>query len=108
MFKVEIGKVIGAKGRGVFRGFDGFSGLGGGKRREVRIERELVDLAVDLAGEGVLFMGNGRGILFVKTLGNGEALGEGFGTGRGGEGDGLVGWLARSFTGQVSDEAPKG
>ena len=108
MLEMEIGKVIGTKGGRIFRGFDSFSGLGRGKRREVRIKRELVDLAVNLASEGVLFMGNGRGILFVKTLGNGEALGEGFGTGRGGEGDGLVRWLARSFSGQVSDEAPKG
>ena len=67
-----------------------------------------MDLAVNLASEGVLFMGNGRGILFVKALDNGEALGEGFGIGRGGEGDRLVGWLTRSFPGQVSDEAPKG
>ena len=65
VFKVEIGKVIGAKGRGVFRGFDGFSGLGGGEGGERGIKGEFMDLTVDLTGEGILFMGDGGGVLLV-------------------------------------------
>ena len=108
MLKMEIREVVGTKGWGVLRGFYGFSSLGRGESRVVRIKRELMDLAVDSTGEGVLFMRNGRGVLFVKALGDGEAFGESFGSGGGGEGDGLVRRLARTFSGQVSDETPEG
>ena len=34
-----------------------------------------MDLAIDYAGKGVLFMGNGGGVLFVKTFSDGVSFG---------------------------------
>ena len=97
MFKMKIGEVIRTKGRGILRGSDGVSSLGGGNGGEIRNKREFMDLAVDLTGEGVLLMRDRGRVLFVKALGDGATFGKGFGAGGGGEGDGLVRGLARSL-----------
>ena len=74
VFEVEVGKVIGAKGRRVFGGLDGVGGLGRGNGGEGGVEGKLMDLAIDLTGKGVLFVGNGGRVLFVKILGYGRGF----------------------------------
>ena len=75
MFKVEGGKGVGTKGRGIFKGFNGFRDQGRGERGERGIEGAGVELTEDATGEGGLTVRGGGGIEFVEAVGDGGSLG---------------------------------
>ena len=72
---MEVGERVRAKSRRVFERGDGVEDKIRGERGEGAVEGAGVDGAEDTTGEGVLGVGIGGGILFVKTAGYGGSFG---------------------------------
>ena len=105
VLEVEIGKVVGTEGGGVFREPDGVGDVGGGEGGVVGNEFEFLDGAVDTAGERILFMRRRRRVLFVEELGDDAFFGASFGAGGRREGDRKVRRLVSAFAGELTKEA---
>ena len=103
MLKVEGREGVGAKGGGVFEGFDSVGDKGRGKRGVGGVEGARVEFTEDAASERGLTVRSGRGVEFVEAVSDGGGFGEDPKATRRREGDGDI----RGKVGPLSGEAAK-